>query len=106
MLSRLDQEKPCVLEQIVNKCDNDCVVAYLNLLRQISNNIKATPITTNDLLCIEQPYTYYIRTNIGEELNLVNWQTATRLPNLNFANILIVYITIFQYFYGSVISPN
>jgi len=35
---------------------------------------------------------YRIRTNIGEELNLVNWQIITQSPSLNLTNIFsIVY---------------
>jgi len=35
---------------------------------------------------------YRIRTNISEELNLVNWRIATQSPSLNLANIFsIVY---------------
>jgi len=32
---------------------------------------------------------YRIRTNIGKELNLANWQTATQSPSLNLANIFV-----------------
>ena len=36
---------------------------------------------------------YRIRTNIGEELNLENWQIFTRLPNLNLVNIFLYHFT-------------
>jgi len=34
---------------------------------------------------------YHIRTNIGEELNLVNWRITTQSPSLNLANIFFLY---------------
>jgi len=37
---------------------------------------------------------YHIRTNIGEELNLVNWQITTQSPSLNLANIFFYSISI------------
>jgi len=33
---------------------------------------------------------YRIRTNIGEELKLANWQIATQSPNLNFSNMFFL----------------
>jgi len=33
---------------------------------------------------------YLIRTNIGEELNLVNWRIIMQSPSLNFANIFFI----------------
>jgi len=33
---------------------------------------------------------YHIRTNIGEELNLMNWQIVIQSPSLNLANIFSI----------------
>jgi len=41
-------------------------------------------------ICHHQVNTYHIRTNIGEELNLANWQITTQLPSLNLANIFSI----------------
>jgi len=54
---------------------------------------------------------YCIRTNIGKELNLANWQIATQSPSLNLANILfysisIVTLVAFEWFRQINISPN
>jgi len=44
---------------------------------------------------VAEPYhitqqTYYIRTNIGKELNLANWRIVTQSPSLNLANIFSI----------------
>jgi len=33
---------------------------------------------------------YHIRTNIGKELNVVNWRIAAQSPNLNLINIFSI----------------
>jgi len=58
-----------------------------------------------------QLVSYCIRTNIGEELNLVNWRIATQSPSLNLANIFfysisIVILVAFEWFHQINISPN
>jgi len=54
---------------------------------------------------------YHIRTNIGEELNLVNWWFVTQLPSLNLTNIFfysisVVTLVAFEWFRQINILPN
>jgi len=73
-----------------------CVCVHVHTCVGKISNIFANPIHnvySDDIIVIlisnVRPFKYHIRTNIGEELNLADWQIAMQSPSLNLTNIFL-----------------